>query len=70
LRRVVKRKPNLQLAGLFSGSLLLPGSVVEVDFTAPFSLGEAVVYTMRAGRYPILRILCLPPGRQNPVACG
>jgi hypothetical protein len=56
LRRLVRRR-------------LRPRTTLEVRITAPNSIGKVVRYSIRRGRIPQGRTLCLPPGAKKPKRC-
>jgi 6-phosphogluconolactonase len=64
------RKRSVDLAGMFAGRHLGPGTVIQVLITAPNSVGRLVAYTTRVGRSPTRRVRCLPPGARKPLACA
>jgi hypothetical protein len=51
---------------LFRNRLLKPGAVVEVRVTAPNRIGKVLRYTIRKGKLPRTRQLCLAPGASTP----
>ena len=52
----------------FKGRALKPGAVIEVRVTAAGFNGKVVRYTVRKGKLPRSRVLCLRPGTSKPVA--
>ena len=52
----------------FKGRALKPGAVIEVRITATGYFGKVVRYTIRKGKLPKSKVLCLRPGASKPVA--
>jgi hypothetical protein len=52
----------------FKGRGLKPGAVIEVRITAGGYFGKVVRYTVRKGKLPKSKVLCLRPGASKPVA--
>jgi Ca2+-binding RTX toxin-like protein len=65
--RVRNRRANA--TALFKGDRLQPGARIELRITAPLTIGKVVRYTMRAGKLPAKRELCLAPGARRPGRC-
>jgi hypothetical protein len=61
---------SLKLAGQFHGARLHPGATIEVEVTAPLSVGQVTLYTMVRSSHPRISAGCLPPGARRPVACA
>jgi hypothetical protein len=61
---------QLSLAPLLAHARLSPGATVEVDVTAPNSVGFVRTFTMVAGALPKSADQCLPPGARNPTRCA
>lgn len=57
------------LSKRFARRQLAPGVKVEVRVLADRSIGKVVTATIRAGRAPLLRTTCLPPGITRPQRC-
>jgi hypothetical protein len=60
---------SLALAGQFHGAHLRLGTVVQLSVTAPFSVGEVDIFTMKRDG-PTHAVRCLPPGAHRPIACA
>jgi streptogramin lyase len=60
---------TLDLARALKRRHLAPGTTLTVQITAPNTVGEVVVFTMRSGAQPGERFLCLVPGSRRPAAC-
>jgi hypothetical protein len=54
------------LKPLFRNRLLRTGAVVEVRITAPNRIGKVSRFTIRRGKLPTTKQLCLPPGTNKP----
>ena len=65
------RKPSkpLKLEGAFKGRSLQPGARVEVRVQRSQMIAKVVRYTIRDGKGPKSRTLCLAPGKKKPKAC-
>ncbi len=65
------RKPSkpLKLEGAFKGRSLQPGARVEVRVQRSKMIAKVVRYTIRDGKGPKSKTLCLAPGRKKPKAC-
>ena len=65
------RKPSrpLKLEGAFAGRSLQPGARVEVRVQRPKMIAKIVRYTIRDGKGPKSKTLCLAPGTNKPKAC-
>jgi hypothetical protein len=61
---------RLALAPLFGHANLAPGAVVTVIVSAPASVAQVSIFTMRNGRGPSLVVRCLPPGSGHAVPCA
>jgi hypothetical protein len=55
--------------GLFGGSLLRPGAVIELRLTARFAIGKIKRFTIRRLDTPREQTLCLPPRSGKPRRC-
>jgi hypothetical protein len=69
-RRELSTSPDgeLSLTRLFRRRLPV-GTQLEVRVTAPNLIGKVVRYTIRRGRVPRGRTLCLPPSAVQPSSC-
>ena len=65
------RKPSkpLKLEGAFKGRSLQPGARVEVRVQRSKMIAKVVRYTIRDGKGPKSKTLCLAPGKKKPKAC-
>jgi Putative metal-binding motif/WD40-like Beta Propeller Repeat len=63
------RRGRVALHPLFGDRRLRVGTLVEVRITVPETIGKVVRYTMRPGRPPRSRVLCLAPGASAPGRC-
>jgi hypothetical protein len=63
-------KRSINLAPLFVGKRFGPGVVIELQITAPQSVGRVITWTTLAGFSPNQKVLCLPPGDNTPVKCA
>ena len=70
-RRYARSRESLNLRRLvkLAGRRLQPGTL-EIRVTAPNRVGKVVRWTLRRGRPPLTRSLCLPAGETTPRACG
>jgi Ca2+-binding RTX toxin-like protein len=68
-RTVQPRRGRAQLVRLFPRRELRTGVVLEIRVLAPDHIGKVVRYTMRPGKLPGVRKLCLPPGARAPRRC-
>jgi hypothetical protein len=66
--RTVGRDGKAGFTGRFKGRGLKPGTVIEVRITASGFFGKVVRYTIRKGKLPRSKVLCLRPGASRPVA--
>jgi Ca2+-binding RTX toxin-like protein len=64
----VGRDGKARFTRRFKGRALKPGTVIEVRITAQGFNGKVVRYTIRKGKLPRSRVLCLRPGTSKPVA--
>jgi hypothetical protein len=69
-----KRRPGTarerELAGLFKGHRLGPGTQITVSIVKSGWIGEAFIFTTRAGEKPSEYVACLAPGSSQPgVGC-
>ena len=64
-----RHRHYVTLTSLFGRTHLRPTTTVEIDITAPNSIGEVVRYTIRTGHTPKQTRLCLPPSDSHPAAC-
>lgn len=60
----------LKLAGQFHGARLRPGDTIEIDVTAPSSVGQITRFTLVRSAYPRTATQCLAPGARHPTACA
>jgi hypothetical protein len=68
-RRVDKGAARIRLQPLFGNAELRPGTVIEIRITAPQTIGKLFRYSIRRGKLPSARTLCLPPGGASPRPC-
>jgi hypothetical protein len=61
---------RVALAAAFRHSRLRPHTTVELEITAPNSVGKVVTFVVNAGAEPSLVEKCLPPGAPGPTGCG
>jgi hypothetical protein len=61
---------GVNLASGLGQSHLVPGTTLEIEITAPDSVGKIVEFTIQSGREPSVKSLCLPPGDSKPAACA
>jgi NHL repeat len=64
------RRANVKLTAFFRQRRLRPGTVVDVQITAPGRIGKVSRITIRKTKAPLLQSLCLPPGATRPQRCG
>jgi hypothetical protein len=57
---------TVNLAPLFAGAELHPGTKVAVSITKPDAIGSYVLFTVSAGKAPAQRTECLAPGATRP----
>jgi hypothetical protein len=69
-RVAARHGSQLAMASWFAGDRLAPGTMLEVNITAPNSVGAVWIYTMQTGKLPKRKGLCLPPGDRQPAACA
>jgi hypothetical protein len=60
----------VDLTPLFARKRFAPGVVIELQITAPQSVGRVITWTTVAGFAPAQRVLCVPPGDRAPVRCA
>jgi Ca2+-binding RTX toxin-like protein len=60
---------EIRLARFFTRALS-PGAVVVIRITSRGWTGKFVRYTIRRGRLPAVKVLCLPQGRNRPDRCA
>lgn len=60
---------TVDLASLFRGHRLAPGSVITVQISAPGASAKQYTFTTRPGRAPRVAIGCLAPGSRTASAC-
>jgi hypothetical protein len=65
----VPRGGSLDLTRRFGRRALRPGTVIEIRVTAAEMIGKVVRFTVRRGRAPSTRVLCLPPAARTPRGC-
>jgi hypothetical protein len=63
-------KHSVNLAPLFAGKRFGPGVVIELNITAPQSVGRVITWTTLAGRSPSQKVRCLPPDAHVAVKCA
>jgi hypothetical protein len=63
------RRGSVVRFGAFRGTLR-PGAVLEIWATQAGAVGKYTRFTIRRGRMPLRRDLCVAPGRSRPVSCG
>jgi putative metal-binding protein/hemolysin type calcium-binding protein len=68
-KRLTVRKRRAIATRLFKGAELSIGAVIEIRISAPETMGKVVRYTMRSGRLPAKRELCLTPDASRPRRC-
>jgi hypothetical protein len=61
---------TLDLAPALKHRHLAPDANLEVEITAPNTVGEVVLFTIRSGGQPNETFLCLAPGGHSPRACA
>jgi hypothetical protein len=61
---------SVDLRRLLRGRKFGPGTVIDLQITAPNSVGRLVSYTTRAGSVPARTVRCLPPGARRPSPCA
>jgi hypothetical protein len=69
-RQTTRHKTVVNAAKLLGGAHLVPGATVEVTISAVNMVGEVAIWTIHAGALPTEAVLCLPPGRRQPVKCA
>jgi hypothetical protein len=69
-KNVRVKKHRASLTKLFKKARLRRGAVIEVRVTAPDTMGTVLRYTIRAGKLPRKRELCLAPGTRRPKRCS
>jgi hypothetical protein len=69
-KTVPTRRANVKLTPYFKQRRLRPGTVVDVQITAPGRIGKVSRVTIRKTKTPLLKALCLPPGATGPQRCG
>ena len=67
---LTNRRGKVSLTRLFRKRTLRPRTVVDVRITAPGRIGKVSRATIRKGKAPALKTLCLPPGATKPERCG
>ena len=67
--RASARNGRANVLPLVRHAKLRPRAVLDLEVTAPASIGADVRFTMRRGRAPKARTLCLRPGAKKPAAC-
>jgi hypothetical protein len=69
-RRMFKVKHGAASAtDAFKDHRLKPKATVEIEITAPNSIGEVVILTIRTRKPPNATCRCMPPGTRGPIAC-
>ena len=68
-RRVRVRKGRANVQAVFKRRRLRPGAVIEIRITKPAAVGKVVRYTIRRGKLPAGRRLCIQPGARRPTRC-
>jgi hypothetical protein len=63
------RGKEANLASLFSGAELSPGTTFQIEVTAPDRVGKVLRVRINSGAAPTQSSLCLPPGATSPRAC-
>ena len=63
------RQIQREATALFRKARLRPGATVQLWVDAPGTIGKAFVYTIRAGKQPRMRTLCLPALATKPASC-
>jgi hypothetical protein len=67
--RVRRDRRELRLSGLIQGMRLRPGTRLEIRVTRPRTVGLVARFTVRAGKPPLRRDLCVQPGARRPERC-
>jgi hypothetical protein len=68
-KKVTVKSSKANVKPLFKHAVLRPKAVVEIRITAANRVGKVVRYTMRKGKLPTSRNLCLPVGSTKPKGC-
>ena len=68
-RAVTRDAARLDISGRLRAACLRPGSQLVVEITKPRTIGVLTRITVRAGRTPLRRELCLRPGSSRPRRC-
>jgi hypothetical protein len=68
--RFPKGRDTADIRGPVRRSRLRPGARLEIRIVAPESVGKVVQFTIRRGKGPRQRVLCLAPGRKAPARCS
>jgi Calx-beta domain len=63
------RQTDREATALFRNAKLRAGATVQLWVDAPGTIGKAFVYTIRSGKRPRARILCLPAVATKPSPC-
>jgi hypothetical protein len=68
-RKLKRDQRKLTLSRPLRGARLRPGARFEARLTRPGTVGVIARYTVRAGKPPARRDLCLSPGAKRPTRC-
>jgi len=63
------REAGREATALFRNARLRPGATVQLWVDAPGTIGKAFVYTIRSGKQPLAKTLCLPALATKPTRC-
>jgi 6-phosphogluconolactonase (cycloisomerase 2 family) len=63
-------KRKLRLDSVFAGRHLNPGTRIQLQITAPNSVGRLITWTTVVGNPPKKKVQCLVPGDSRPVTCA
>jgi hypothetical protein len=65
----VKSTAMLKLTSAFAGTKLKPGTEIQIKIGYPDSIATVTRFSIRKGKQPTRKSLCLPPGETSPKAC-